>query len=189
VAFEPRPLPQDPRFILVASYFLPIRPIDRDDSVEPVWFRVYAYFDLATGAERIVLSYGNIEAAEPLVRIQRESLLERFRLADGGAGKSLWHACVRRMVANGAGLVTFVSPDGFDADLQEMPGDAAPSARLLSHHLQGRPVSPIVFDGEADMAAIHMLVQSGSSSCEGFLSPAADGSGDHSSSTARDRLA
>lgn len=157
VAFEPCPLPEAPRFILVASYFLPIRPIDRDDTVEPVWFRVFAYFDLAIGAERIVLTYGGEEAAEPLVRIQRESLLERFSLADGGASKRLWHASVRKMVERGAGIATFVSPAGFDADLQEMPGDAAPSALLLAHHLHGRPICPIVFGGEPDEAGLDLL--------------------------------
>lgn len=168
VAFEPRPVEEDPRFILVASYFLPIRSIDRDDVPEPVWFRIYVYFDLASGAERVILTYGGDGAAVPLVRIQRESLLERFPLADGGKNKSLWHECVRQMVARGAGIATFVSPDGFDADLIEMSGDAAPSVRLLVHHLHDRPICPIVFEGEGDTASIDMLVRAGMKPCEPF---------------------
>jgi len=176
VAFEPRPLAEDPRFILVASYFLPIRPVDRDESVEPAWFRFYAYFDLAIGAERVVLTYGDLDAVEPLVRIQRESLLERFPLADGGASKALWHASVRQMMAHGGGLATFVSPDGFDAELQEMPGDAAPSARLLSHHLRGRPFRPIVLEGETDTAVLDLLVRAAAQPCEPVVARAENGS-------------
>lgn len=137
VAFEPHPLPEDPRFILVASYFLPVRPVDGEDAVEPVWFRLHAYFDLARGKERVVLTYGDEDACEPLVRLQRESLLERFPLADGGANKRLWHASVREMVERGAGVAAFVAPDGFDADLEEIPGEEAPSALLLAHHRRG----------------------------------------------------
>jgi len=183
VAFEPCALADDPRFILVASYFLPIRPIDHEDAVEPDWFRVYAYFDLAIGAERVVLTYGGDEACDPLVRIQRESLLERFPLADGGASKRLWHASVRQMVERGAGVATFVAPDGFDAELQEMPGDAAPSARLVAHHLHGRPVCPIVFEGEPDSAGVEWLERAGT-----FVARTEGGSDDPGFASARARL-
>jgi hypothetical protein len=181
-------LAEDPRFILVASYFLPIRPIDRDDAGDPAWFRVYAYFDLAMGAERVVLTYGGDQGADPLVRIQRESLLERFPLADGGASKRLWHASVRQMVARGAGVAMFVSPEGFDAELQEMPGDAAPAARLLAHHLHGRPSRPIVFEGEAETDGIDVLERAGMKLCEPFRARAANGSGDHEFASARARM-
>jgi 3,4-dihydroxy 2-butanone 4-phosphate synthase/GTP cyclohydrolase II len=185
VAFEPHPLPEDPRFLVMASYFLPIRPVDREHGVDPVWFRVHAYFDLASGAERVVLSYGDADAANPLVRIQRESLLERFPLANGGASKSLWHASVREMVSAGAGIATFVSPDGFDAELREMPGDPGPCARLLSHHLRDRAMRPLVFDGEPDAAVLDTLVHVATI---GEPSPAKpNGSNGHA--TARERLA
>jgi len=187
-AFEPHPLPQDPRFILVASYFLPVRPVDRDHAVEPVWFRLHVYFDQAIGAERVVLTYGDADSTSPLVRIQRESLLERFPLANGGTSKRLWHASVRQMVRHGAGVATFVSPDGFDADLREMPGDAAPCARLLSHHVRGGQICPIVFDGEPDPADIAALVQSGINRGEPFVARQANGSADHEPYSARARL-
>jgi len=188
IAFEPRALPEDPRFILVASYFLPIHPVDHDDAVEPVWFRLHAYFDLAVGAEKVVLTYGDADAAEPLVRIQRESLLERFPLADGGANKRLWHASVRQMIARGAGLATFVSPAGFDAELQEMPGDAAPSARLLAYHLRGRPARPIVFEGEPDPADIHLLVGAGTNPHDPLHARPENGSTDRENVSERARL-
>jgi 3,4-dihydroxy 2-butanone 4-phosphate synthase/GTP cyclohydrolase II len=188
VAFEPRPLAEDPRFILVASYFLPIRPFDRDDAVEPVWFRVYAYFDLAMGAERVVLTYGGDEGADPLVRIQRESLLERFPLADGGASKRLWHASVRQMVERGAGIALFVSPDGFDAELQEMPGDVAPSARLLAHHLHGRPVRPILFEDESDCTGLDVFERAGMKFGEPYRARTANGSDPRELAAARARL-
>lgn len=182
VAFEPRPLPDDPRFFLVASYFLPVRPVDGEDTVDPVWFRLHAYFDLARGRERVVLSYGDDGVAEPLVRIQRESLLERFPLADGGASKRLWHASVRQMLERGAGIAAFVSPDGFDADLEEIPGDAAPSARLLAHHLRGRRFCPIVFDGESD---IDLLVREGARPGDRLDARSQDGNGERNRATAR----
>ena len=177
VVFEPRPLPEDPRFILVASYFLPIRPVDRSDDVEPVWFRVHAYFDLASGTERVVLTYGDAQASEPLVRIQRESLLERFPLADGGAGKRLWHVSVRQMMERGAGVATFVSPDGFNAELDEMPGDAAPSVRLLAHHLSGRTICPIVFDGEPESDGLDMLARVGMGDALAHIGNGSNGDG------------
>lgn len=150
VAFEPHALPEDPRFILGASYFLPIRRVEAGAAVEPVWFRVHVYFDLASGTERVVLTYGDVDAAAPLVRIQRESLLERFPLAGGGANKRLWHESVRRIVEAGSGVTAFVAPAGFDAGLREMPGDAEPCVRLLSNHLRGRSGHPVVFEGETD---------------------------------------
>ncbi len=183
VAFDPHPLPEDPRFIVMASYFLPIRPSGQEHVVDPVWFRVHAYFDLASGAERVVLSYGDADAASPLVRIQRESLLERFPLAGGGAGKSLWHASVKRMVADGAGVATFVSPDGFDARLREMPGDPVPCARLLSHHLRGRTIRPVLFEDEPDAERYDALVRSGDPAMP------ASTNGSNGNASARDRLA
>lgn len=181
VAFQPHPLPGSPRFLLVASYFLPVCPVDHDDAFAPVWFRLHAYFDLAIGAERVVLTYGDSRIANPLVRIQRESLLERFPLADGGASKRLWHAAVRQMVAHGAGAATFVSPDGFDAELREMPGDEVPSARLLACHLRGRTLQPIVFEGEPETAGIDTLVRAGAIPGDPFLATSDYGSSDRES--------
>jgi 3,4-dihydroxy 2-butanone 4-phosphate synthase/GTP cyclohydrolase II len=183
LAFEPHPLAEDARFILGASYFLPIRPMA---DVEPVWFRVHAYFDLASGAERVVLTYG--DAAAPLVRIQRESLLERFPLANGGANKRLWHETVRQMIASGSGVAAFVSPDGFDAELREMPGDASPCVRLLAHHLRDRPGRPLAFDGEADPVGLDPLLITGANVDEPILASPPNGSGARGNGSARERL-
>lgn len=187
-AFEPRALAEDPRFILVASYLLPIRPIDRDEAVDPVWFRVFAYFDLAIGAERVVLTYGDDQASDPLVRIQRESLLERFPLADGGASKRLWHASVRQMKERGAGVATFVSPDGFDAELHEIPNDAGPAMRLVAHHLRGRSGCPIVFEDESDAVGLSALERRGRNELERFEARMESGANHHGSASARARL-
>jgi 3,4-dihydroxy 2-butanone 4-phosphate synthase/GTP cyclohydrolase II len=156
-AFPPHALANDPRFILTASYFLPVRTVEDDADVDPAWFRVFVYYDLAFGAERVVLTFGSTEAAEPLVRVQRESLLERFPRADGAA-KKLWYASVREFVRHGSGIATFISPDGFDAQLREIPGDAAASVRLVAHHLQGRSFRQLVFDGESDSVDIESLL-------------------------------
>jgi hypothetical protein len=100
---------------------------------------VHAYFDLVDGRERVVLAYG-VRDVEPLVRVQRESLLERFPLATGGVHKSLWHESVRRIVEHGAGYAAFVPVAGFDAQLREREVADDGSAALLAHHLQGRRV-------------------------------------------------
>jgi GTP cyclohydrolase II len=161
VMFEPHALADDPRFVLVASYLLPIRAaFNGNGASEPHWFRLHAYYDLVTGAERVVLTYGRHDARDPqdrLVRLQRESLLERFPLAGGGATKCLWRASVRQIVERGAGVAVLVPPAGFTADLREVPGDPLPAARLAAHHLQGRAAHPLLFVGEPHPAGLDVL--------------------------------
>ena len=134
--FAPYALPDAPRFVHLATYLLPVRL--RGEPGGTHWFRVHAYFDLTDGRERVVLAYGPHDAATPLVRVQRESLLERFPLASGATHKPLWHETVRRMVAHGAGIAAFVPVAGFDPELRERPADDDGTAALLAHHLRGR---------------------------------------------------
>ena len=134
--FAPYALPDAPRFVHLATYLLPVRL--RGEPGGTHWFRVHAYFDLTDGRERVVLAYGPHDAATPLVRVQRESLLERFPLASGATHKPLWHEAVRRMVEHGAGIAAFVPVAGFDPELRERPADDDGTAALLAHHLRGR---------------------------------------------------
>jgi 3,4-dihydroxy 2-butanone 4-phosphate synthase/GTP cyclohydrolase II len=47
--------------------------------LEPYWFRVHVYFDLVSGDDFVVLTHGNPKSYErPIVRIQSESILDRF---------------------------------------------------------------------------------------------------------------
>lgn len=146
--FDPHPLPERPRFVRVASYLLPIRA-----QAEPKvhWFRLHAYFDLATNRERVVFTYGRDAGTIPLLRVQRESLVGRFPLRErppqGG-----WRDAVERIVARGAGCALFVPHDD--------PSDGATNgltadddvAWLLASHVAGTRVDLLV-DGESGIDA------------------------------------
>ncbi|MBY0280190.1 GTP cyclohydrolase II [Candidatus Binatia bacterium] len=136
--FAPYALPDAPRFVHLARYLLPVRLRGEPAPSGPYWFRVHAYFDLTDGRERVVLAYGPPDAPSPLVRVQHESLLERFPRATGAVHKPLWHETVRRMVEHGAGYTAFVPIAGFDPQLREPVVDDDASAALLAHHLRGR---------------------------------------------------
>lgn len=157
-AFEPYAPEDAPRFVHVADYLLPVRPhggslaADADDG-EPAWFRLHAHFDLATRTELALLRRGPADAREPLVRLQFESLVDRFPLADGGLEKRRWHAAVARIVRHGAGLAAFVPSAGFDVGLVERPGDPEAALALLAHGLRGRAVRLLVAEDEARIAA------------------------------------
>jgi GTP cyclohydrolase II len=143
--FAPYALPDEPRFVHLATYLLPVRLRGGREpgAVAPHWFRVHAYFDLTGGREHVVLAHGAPDAPSPLVRVQSESWLERFPLASAGAAKRAWHATVRRMVVHGAGYAAFVPVAGFDAALTERPADAEAAIALLAHHVRGRAVHPV----------------------------------------------
>jgi 3,4-dihydroxy 2-butanone 4-phosphate synthase/GTP cyclohydrolase II len=172
--FKPRRLEEAERFIYMASYYLPIRPIENEivipyealekfadadrleeymtgsepplqsyqairrnrlslvinppaiDKLEqeepqhpllqlrfvPYWFRVHVYFDIVTGDDLVVLTYGNPERFEsPIVRVQSESILNRFPVK-GDANKSKYQLAVRKIVRYGAGAIVLVYQDG-----------------------------------------------------------------------------
>ena len=150
VYFEPYALAGAPYLIHTASYLVPI--LDRSAGVtvaepRPHWFRLHAYMDVRGGAERVVLERRRDPDAVPLVRVQRESLLERFPLRGGGestpmgARKRGWFATVRAIVAHGAGVVAFVPADD-DVD--------ATVVRLLVEHVPSH-ARPLLDDaGAAD---------------------------------------
>jgi 3,4-dihydroxy 2-butanone 4-phosphate synthase/GTP cyclohydrolase II len=148
--FEPYPLPGRPRFVHLAAYLLPIL-----DAGGPHWFRLFAYLDLESAVERVVLSYGPTSASAPLVRIQGERLFERFPLKAERRDRRRFRACVEQIVARGSGLIGLVPAAGFDDDLEERPGDPGPSIDLLAHHLAGRSAQLLAGADEAsaDIAA------------------------------------
>lgn len=140
--FAPYALPDAPRFVHLATYLLPVWP-RIEPRTEPLphgphWFRAHAYFDIDAGREHVVLAYGPRDAAAPLVRVQRESWLERFSLRGGGFHKRRWQEAVRCIVAHGSGYAAFVPVDGLDDALAERPADDDAAAVLLAHHLRGR---------------------------------------------------
>jgi GTP cyclohydrolase II len=102
VAMEPEPVPGAPGMLRIASYMLPVR------AGGVTWFRLHVALDPARRRERVVLVHG--QAAEPLVRVQRERLLERLPLRDPGA-RGDWARAVEVMRDAGGGAALFVPGD------------------------------------------------------------------------------
>jgi GTP cyclohydrolase II len=148
--FEPYAVPGALHLMHVASYLVPILIRGGSHHSEgPYWFWLHAYIDVNTGRERVVLTYRRNADAVPLARLQPESLLERFPLPAGGVHKRTWHATVRAVVRNGAGVVAFVD-EGSEMD---------PSALwLLAHHAS--KARPLV-DSPASMTLGDMLARLG----------------------------
>lgn len=174
IPFKPHAINEAKRFILTASYFLPIRPIDDeivlsdeefhsffknksiDDLIEspepllldykllrnnryrikvhktnfckfknehkddplcgliniPYWFKIYVYFDIVTDEDFVVLTYGNAQEHDvPVVRIQSESLFNRFPLVDT-YNRDKYKAAVREIMNYGVGVILLLYTDG-----------------------------------------------------------------------------
>jgi GTP cyclohydrolase II len=144
---DPMPLPHAPHLVHMASYFLPVALRDGGggESPGPHWFRLHAYLDVTTGRERVVLTYGRLEHAAPLVRLQPGTLLERFSLSGGGTHRRRWDATVRAFVGHGAGCAVFVPRDDLVEPAAERGGDADETTwLLLAHHVTARRVRPVL---------------------------------------------
>lgn len=119
-AFDPHPLPDAPRFVRLASYFLPVR------LTPPVWFRLQLYFDTEEHHQRVILSYAASPQATPLVRVHAEQLAERF------VPPTRWLEVARRIVAHGAGVVLFLDAERWGVSTEYSTDSAA---SLLAQHL------------------------------------------------------
>ncbi len=146
---EPHALEGAPHLVHLGTYWLPVRGDDRGRPA-PHWFRLHAYADLASGHERVALTYGDPAAAVPLVRVQREALLERFSGPEPGVEKRRWAASIAAFAAAGAGVAVMVADDGASA-LPARPwaargadGDEATTLALLAVHLAGRAGVPLL---------------------------------------------
>ena len=151
-AIVPRAIVEATSLVRIGTYWLPVRA--RDDAAGAAhWFRLHAYADLATGRERVVLTYGDGTAAPVLVRIQREALLERLPAARPGRETRRWLATVRAFVAHGAGVAVMIGDaQGMTALGPEPPSvlDATTLA-LAHHHCDGRVALPLIdVDTETD---------------------------------------
>jgi GTP cyclohydrolase II len=174
--FEPAPLDGAPHLIRMACYLVPLR-----TSVDGAfaWFWAHVYFDLLEGCERIVLTYGPVSEAAgppPLVRIQRESLFERFPLRSG-VGRRQWLQTVTEMVYHGRGVAVFPSADGqedlaasaLSANIDRQgasPGKTTDTALflLLRHHVKAAAITPVFTSldgGEVRRAISETLVKHG----------------------------
>ncbi|HXJ32972.1 MAG TPA: GTP cyclohydrolase II RibA [Candidatus Eisenbacteria bacterium] len=130
---SPEALPATPRFVHVASYLLPVR------AGAAAWFRLHAYVDTATRRERVVLIHGS-GGDDVLVRVQRETLLDRFPLCEPRFRRR-WDAVVERIAAHGRAVVVFADAD---EDVRELAG------ALVRAHLDRRRAMPLFWPDEAD---------------------------------------
>jgi creatinine amidohydrolase len=85
--------------VRLAGYLLPVRGADA------AWFRLQVYLDTVARRERVVLAYG-AGGDDVLVRIQRETLLDRFAPMEPRL-RQRWYAAVARIVAHGRGVTLF----------------------------------------------------------------------------------
>jgi GTP cyclohydrolase II len=142
---QPEPLPPVPpeaedasgRFVRVARYLLPVLLPER---AAPLWLTLELVYDLAGRAERVLLAHGSGDA--PLVRVQREALLDRFVPGFAGARKPGWLRALRAFEAHGAGLALMLAPD------DETVPDAGVLAWLARR--AGAGARPLAGDGPPD---------------------------------------
>lgn len=114
-----RLVPDLPNFAHVASYLLPLR----TRTAEPAWYRCHTYFDLARGIPRVVLEHGTGRGTS---HVQRQTLIERFPLAELGPYQREWLEVREKIESDGAGRVLFLAPGE--------PGAPDPATlRLLDH--------------------------------------------------------
>lgn len=81
----------------------------------PYWFKVHAYYDIATGQDFVVLTHGYLETAEPqrtpIVRVHSESIFDRFPLVDVENRDKL-KASAKMIVRHGYGVMVLLYNDG-----------------------------------------------------------------------------
>lgn len=140
ICFEPCTPDGAAHLAYVASYLAPIRVPPSEAA--PHWFRLHAYFDTAAACDRVVLTYGRLDGGVPLVRMQRERLLERFPLT-ADDDKRRWHATVRAFVRHGAGCAVLRVADACD-DAVEDGGSDATGHWLLAHHVGTGRARPLI---------------------------------------------
>lgn len=84
----------------------------------PYWFRVHVYHDVVSTREYVVAVYGSDQTQHsdatpirPLIRLQSESLLNRFPLKDPSGRRKLSRA-TQAIVEHGFGLIMLLQRDG-----------------------------------------------------------------------------
>jgi 3,4-dihydroxy 2-butanone 4-phosphate synthase/GTP cyclohydrolase II len=146
--FEPQRLASAPYLVHMASYLLPVAPCSEGDP-GPHWFWSHAYLDTTTGRARVVLSYGSASRGPLPVRIQTDTLLERFPMRGDRPQRARWNATVRAFAREGAGCAVFTTLHdlGADATAVSDPDADETTLRLLAHHAAGRRVRPVLAPG------------------------------------------
>jgi 3,4-dihydroxy 2-butanone 4-phosphate synthase/GTP cyclohydrolase II len=83
----------------------------------PYWFRVHVYYDIVTDLDYVVLTHGTITYRDsPIVRIQSESIFNRFPLKDMD-NRDKYKGALREIVQEGCGVILLLYNDGRGAGL------------------------------------------------------------------------
>jgi 3,4-dihydroxy 2-butanone 4-phosphate synthase/GTP cyclohydrolase II len=77
----------------------------------PYWFTLHAYWDIASSDEFIVLEFCHDKKKTPLVRIQSESLFNRFPLEDM-SNRDKYKKSLKTIVQAGRGFIVLLHNDG-----------------------------------------------------------------------------
>lgn len=78
----------------------------------PYWFRVHVYFDLVSGEDFVVLTYGRLQKQDiPVVRLYSESLFNRFPITDTD-NKDKYKATLQEIMRYGSGVIILLYNDG-----------------------------------------------------------------------------
>ena len=78
----------------------------------PYWFRAHVYFDIVTGTDFVILTHGDFRDDDaPVVRIQSESILNRFPLQNTD-NKQKYIRTLEEIIEYGAGAIILVYHDG-----------------------------------------------------------------------------
>jgi 3,4-dihydroxy 2-butanone 4-phosphate synthase/GTP cyclohydrolase II len=81
-------------------------------SMQPYWFRVHVYFDVVSGDDFVVLTHGASTSYDrPIVRIQSESILNRFPVKVD-ENKAKYQRAIQHIIRYGCGAVVLVYQDG-----------------------------------------------------------------------------
>lgn len=110
---------RDNRFIVTIDYdrYLEYRKGREDDPLvalfsTPYWFRVHVYFDIVSGQEFVVLTYGKPKIYDlPVIRLQSESLFNRLPLTNTD-NRDKFKRSVREIVHYGVGAICLLYFDG-----------------------------------------------------------------------------
>lgn len=83
--------------------------------MRPYWFKVNVFYDIGTSQDYIVLTHefeiGEKESVIPIVRVQSESLFDRFPLKSKQYGER-YKEIIKTIVRRGKGLIAHLYNDG-----------------------------------------------------------------------------
>jgi len=96
-------------------YVNKLKDIENLNIINPYWFRVNLYYDITTNLDYVLLYYENpfidTSSITPLVRIQSESIFDRFPL-DEKRYKNRYNHSIQKIIENGKGYLLLFYRDG-----------------------------------------------------------------------------